>query len=114
MQKLAAMTAVGLIGFATGAAAAPEADFGIFLENQLRAHSSQLFGITGPLESSSFKSVSAQTAQADPTSLATLAKSLSVRGSPPTRTLGEHRHDGPLANRRRADALDRVQRRGHG
>ncbi|HEY3178975.1 MAG TPA: alkaline phosphatase PhoX [Casimicrobiaceae bacterium] len=79
MQKLAAITAAALIGLTTAAAASPDFDFGLFLENQLRAHSNQMFGITGPLESSSTKSVNAATAEVDPTSLATVAKSLSIR-----------------------------------
>jgi secreted PhoX family phosphatase len=79
MHKLASMTALGLIGLAAGAGAATDFDFGLFMADQLRAHSSQMFGITGPLDSSSTKSVTASVAEADPTALVTVAKSLGVR-----------------------------------
>src|SRR5262245_47184014 len=85
MRKFASFVVVGLLasGFlilTTGATPSPTTlDFGLFVENQLRAHSNQLFGITEPLEASSTESVDQQTAESDPTSLATVAKGLSVR-----------------------------------
>src|SRR4029453_14308644 len=79
MHKLGLLATVGLLGFAAGTAAAPAFDFGLFRDQQLQAHSQQLFGITGPIEASSMASVDAATAEADPTSLATFAQSLRVR-----------------------------------
>jgi hypothetical protein len=79
MHKLGLLATVGLLGLAMGAAAAPEFDFGLLRDQQLQAHSRQLFGITGPIEASSTASVDATIAEADPTALATFAKSLRVR-----------------------------------
>jgi hypothetical protein len=79
MRKRRWLTAVGVMGLATGAAAVAEFDFGLFQENQLRADSNQLFGIVEPLEASSTESVSASMAESDPTSLVTVAKQLRVR-----------------------------------
>ena len=79
MRKLALLTAVGLMSLAIAAASSPTFDFGLFLENQLRAHSTDLFGITGPLEASSTESVDASTAESNPASLATVVTSLNVR-----------------------------------
>ena len=79
MHKRGFLTTVGLLGLAIGAAAAPALDFGVFRDHQLQTHSRQLFGVTGPIEVSSTASVDAATAEADPTSLATFARSLRVR-----------------------------------
>ena len=79
MSKLRWFAALGLVGLATGAAAVQVFDFGLFRDQQLRAHSRQLFGVTDPLEFSSTTSVDAATAEADPTALATFAPSLRVR-----------------------------------
>src|SRR5262245_32684351 len=79
MQKRGLLATVGVLGLAIGAAAAPEFDFGLFRDHQLQSHSEQLFGVTGPIESSSTASVDAATAEADPTALATFAQSLRVR-----------------------------------
>ncbi len=79
MHKLGLLATVGLLGLATGAAVAQEFDFGLFRDHQLQEHSRQLFGITGPIKTSSTASVDAATAEADPTALVTLAKSLHVR-----------------------------------
>lgn len=57
----------------------PDADFGLFLEHQLSAHSQQLFGFGRPLEASSRASISAAQAEADPTALVTLARGLRAR-----------------------------------
>lgn len=72
-------TAIGVLGVATGAAAMADFDFGLFRDHQLDAHSNQLFGIVEPLAASSTESVSAATAESDPTSLVTVAKQLRVR-----------------------------------
>jgi hypothetical protein len=79
MHKRTWWTAVGLLGFASLAAATSWFDFGLFQEHQIRAHSVQLFGIVEPLAASSTASVSASTAEHDPTSLITVAKGLRVR-----------------------------------
>ena len=50
--------------------------FGLFRDDQLDAHSQQLFGIISPIEASSTESVGATDANADPTSLITVAKGL--------------------------------------
>lgn len=54
-------------------------DFGQYRDHLLHSHSMQLFGINGPLEASSTRSVDAATAEADPLSLATFAHSLRAR-----------------------------------
>jgi secreted PhoX family phosphatase len=54
-------------------------DFGTFRDHQLAAHSMQLFGIKGAIESSSVRSVDAATAESNPLSLVTLARSLRAR-----------------------------------
>jgi secreted PhoX family phosphatase len=51
-------------------------DFGLFRDQQLDAHSEQLFGIVSPVEASSTESIGATDANADPTKLVTLAKGL--------------------------------------
>ncbi|MGR8933359.1 MAG: alkaline phosphatase PhoX [Gammaproteobacteria bacterium] len=53
--------------------------FGEYRDHLLRAHSKQLFGVSGPLRASSTDSVDAATADADPTSLVTVARSLRVK-----------------------------------
>jgi hypothetical protein len=68
-----------LLAFGTGALAFSAFDFGLFRDHQLDAHSPQLFGVVEPLAQSSTASVSAATAEADPTSLVTVAKGLKVR-----------------------------------
>lgn len=54
-------------------------DFGLFVQNQLRAHANEQFGLNAPLESSSPNQVSAAQATADPTTLFTLAGGLRAR-----------------------------------
>lgn len=66
-------------GAATAAAAYGGLDIGLWNELQLRAHSVQLFGVVHPLATSSTLSIDAATANADPTQLVTLAKSLRAR-----------------------------------
>jgi hypothetical protein len=73
------LLALAVIGLATSAAAFGGLDFGLFRDNQLDAHSEQLFGIVAPVEASSTDSIDAETAAADPTKLVTLAKGLHAR-----------------------------------
>jgi hypothetical protein len=73
------LLALAVIGLATSAAAFGGLDFGLFRDNQLDAHSEQLFGIVAPVEASSTDSIDAETAAADPTKLVTLAKGLLAR-----------------------------------
>lgn len=70
---------LGVLGLSTGAAAMGGLDFGLFRDQQLHAHSEQLFGIVDPLGASSTESVTASTAENDPTSLVTVARHLRVR-----------------------------------
>src|SRR5436190_1108276 len=67
------------LAFATTAAAVAAFDFGEFRDNQLDAHSMQMFGIVTPVSASSTDSISAAAANADPTALVTLAKGLHAR-----------------------------------
>src|SRR5580765_5579886 len=53
-------------------------DCGLFRDDQLDAHSEQLFGIVSPVDASSTESIGATDANADPTSLITVAKGLQV------------------------------------
>jgi len=73
------LLALAVMGLATSAAAFGGLDFGLFRDNQLDAHSEQLFGIVAPVEASSTESVDEETASADPTRLVTLAKGLHAR-----------------------------------
>src|SRR5262245_13206610 len=73
------LPAIVLLAFATGALAFSDFDFGLFRDHQLDAHSPQLFGIVEPIAQSSTASVSAVTAEADPTSLIAVAKGLKIR-----------------------------------
>lgn len=56
-----------------------ELDFGKLRDQELRSLSFRLFGVVGPLETSSTASITAAAAEADPTRLATLARSLRAR-----------------------------------
>lgn len=73
------LPAIAVLGLTTGALAFSGFDFGLFRDDQLEAHSSQLFGFVEGIEHSSTESVSKATAEADPTSLITVAKGLQVR-----------------------------------
>jgi hypothetical protein len=53
-------------------------DFGLFRDDQIDAHSEQLFGIVSPVAASSTDSIGAADASADPTKLVTVAKGLQV------------------------------------
>jgi len=79
MRKLIFMPVVAFLGLASGAAAWGGFDFGVWRDLQLRASSSFLFGVKKPLKESSTESVDLATAEADPTSLATVARGLHVR-----------------------------------
>ena len=57
----------------------PSFDYGVFQQRQLQSFSARLFGVTGPIDASSTMSVDKATAQANPTSLITVAKSLRVQ-----------------------------------
>ena len=70
------LIALGIAGVATTAVATYEFDFGLFRDNQLEAHSLQVFGVVEGIEASSTNSISAAQANADPTALVTLAKGL--------------------------------------
>jgi len=71
----AASLVIGLVA----AVAVAGTDFGVDRDNLLRGRSVQLFGVQGPIPASSTSSVTAAQANADPTSLATFAQSLSAR-----------------------------------
>jgi secreted PhoX family phosphatase len=73
-----AVAAFVTIVLAAGAAAA-FTDFGTFVQEQLRGRSERLFGVGGPLASSSSASIGAAEATAHPEALATVARSLRVR-----------------------------------
>lgn len=73
------LIALCVAGASTGATAMGMFDFGLFRDNQLKAHSVQLFGIVRALDASSAESVDAATAENDPASLVTLAESLRAR-----------------------------------
>jgi secreted PhoX family phosphatase len=80
MQTRRWILALGAAACATGAAAAAAGfDFGLFRDNQLDAHSVQLFGVVSPVEASSGQSISAVEADSDPRNLVTMAKQLHVR-----------------------------------
>jgi secreted PhoX family phosphatase len=68
----------GLVVSVVGAAVAA-VDFGVFRDAQLANKAPQLYGVKAPLASSSHTSVSAATANADPTKLVTLAPGLTAK-----------------------------------
>lgn len=71
-------TIVGAAVLLTTTALAAQ-DFGLFVQNQLRAHANEQFGLNKPLESSSPNQVTAAQATADPATLFTLAGGLQAR-----------------------------------
>ncbi|HEX4998859.1 MAG TPA: alkaline phosphatase PhoX [Terriglobia bacterium] len=79
MRIQKALVVLGVVGFATAAAAFATFDFGEFRDHHLDAHSLQVFGVVSPVEASSTRSITAQEANADPTALVTLAKGLRAR-----------------------------------
>ncbi len=80
MRKLLLTSMMGL-SLCAGAAGANDdsRDFGSFRDHLLREQSVRLFGVVDPLEASSRESISAAVANADPTRLVTLARSLHAR-----------------------------------
>jgi secreted PhoX family phosphatase len=79
MRKLLLVSVAGLAGLATNADASERLDFGAWRDWQLNAGSQALFGVRRPLRESSTESVDQATAEADPASLATVARGLRVR-----------------------------------
>jgi hypothetical protein len=79
MQMRKWVIALGVVGLTASAAAVSSLNFGLFRDDQLSAHSEQLFGINEGLDASSTESVDAFTANSVPTSLVTLAKGLHAR-----------------------------------
>jgi secreted PhoX family phosphatase len=79
MKKIGLLTAIVVAGVAASAFALGGFDFGVWRDLQLRLWSKHLFGVDKPLKESSHESVDAATAEADPRTLATVAKGLHVR-----------------------------------
>ncbi|HEV8636784.1 MAG TPA: alkaline phosphatase PhoX [Chloroflexota bacterium] len=75
--RTAAGAAIAALAVAGSALAGP--DFGQHQERQLQAHAMAEFGIAGPLEESSSRSITAEQAAADPLALVTLAPPLRAR-----------------------------------
>src|SRR5215510_13839196 len=75
------LIALGVVGLATSVAGWGwrDFDFGLFRDNQLEAHSEQLFGVRRGVEASSTESIGGVLAEQDPTALVTLAKGLHAR-----------------------------------
>lgn len=79
MRKLLLLSVAGLVGLATTPGASAGFDFGTWRDRHLGKASELLFGVKKPLKESSTESVDQATAEADPTSLATVAKRLQLR-----------------------------------
>jgi hypothetical protein len=84
------LIALGIVGFATSAAAFGGFDFGLFRDHKLDANSHLLFGTGDPVEASSTDSVHKLVAEADPTSLVTLAKGLHAHVLASSASLGSN------------------------
>jgi hypothetical protein len=78
-QRLTVVMAVFVAATLAAGAAGAFTDFGSFVQDQLRHRSQSLFGVSGPLASSSTTSLSATETAAHPERLATVARSLNVR-----------------------------------
>ena len=78
MRKLGVLTVVAAMGMVSSAGAWGGFDFGSWRDGQLRAFARHLFGVDRPLKESSHESVDAATAEADPRTLATVARGLHV------------------------------------
>jgi secreted PhoX family phosphatase len=78
MRKAGFLSVAAAVGIASSAGASVGFDFGVWRDGQLRAFARHLFGVERPLEESSHESVDASTAEADPRTLATVAKGLHV------------------------------------
>lgn len=77
MRKVAiAIALVVALGIGLVSSALAGLDFGLSEQNLLASKSQPLFGVGKPIDASSQASISASTANADPTALATLAKGL--------------------------------------
>jgi hypothetical protein len=76
MRRIGVWSLAGLVAVSATVAAEEKLDFGSWRDLQLSAASEFLFGVRRPLRESSRQSVDAATAEADPTSLATLARGL--------------------------------------
>jgi secreted PhoX family phosphatase len=80
MRRLGFFTTVAVVGIASSVGASGGGfDFGVWRDKQLRLAARFLFGVDKPLKESSHESVDAATAEADPRTLATVAKGLRVR-----------------------------------
>lgn len=78
-KRTIGLVAGGLALLLVGGAALAAGDFGLFVHQQLQSQSERLFGVGRPLEGSSSQQVTQAQAQADPTTLVTLAQGLHVR-----------------------------------
>jgi hypothetical protein len=78
MRKIGLVTGVVAAGVAASVFAGDGFDFGVWRNLQLRLWSKHLFGVDKPLKESSHESVDAATAEADPRTLATMARGLHV------------------------------------
>jgi hypothetical protein len=115
MDTRRGLIALAIVGFTTSATAVGSwsLNFGLFRDNQLRAHSQQLFGVGKPLEASSTEDIGGVLAEADPRKLVTLAGGLRVDVLSAQASLGtQRRHDGVVARRFKPDASDSLQRGG--
>src|SRR5258706_727472 len=79
-----------VVGLASSAVASGDFDFGRSGDLQLRAHATLFFGLSEPLSASSTESVDQGTAEADPTSLATVAHGLDVQVASSQADLGSN------------------------
>ena len=77
--RTALLVAAFLVVALTVGVAGARTDFGTFVQEQLIGRSGGLYGVTGPLASSSTASLTAEQAAAHPEDLATVADSLKVR-----------------------------------
>ena len=79
MRKTPWLAALAALGLSTHTAAAGSLDFGKIRDVLLAVQAFPLFGVLGVVPQSSTASIDAATAEADPTKLVTLAKTLRVR-----------------------------------
>jgi hypothetical protein len=80
MNKLGFLAAASLVCFASNAMADNDRfDLGQHREHYLHEHAEDLFGVSGPVKAASTVSVDAATAEANPLSMVTLARSLRAR-----------------------------------
>ena len=79
MRKMGFVSLVAVaVAIASSAGASGGFDFGVWRDGHLRAFSQLLFGVGKPIQESSHESVDTATAEADPRTLATVAKGLHV------------------------------------